>query len=75
MAGAHGIRERLAKVVISGIIVITAAFYVSGSLLLWSIGGKAYTATPLTSVRYFYYYREVPAIRRRIIGKNIGGGS
>ena len=67
MAASRALKGELAaRVAVAGVVATTAAMYLSGSLLLWSIGGKAYTATPLTSIRYWFYYGDVPAVRRRI---------
>ena len=60
-------REVVAKVAVTGLLAATAASYVAGSLFLWSIGGKASTATPLTFIAYTYYYGAVPAVRRRLL--------
>ena len=65
--------ERVAKLAITGLLATGAASYLTGALFLSSIGGKAYTATPLTAVRYWYYYGDVPAVRRRL--KICGGTS
>ncbi len=49
---------RLAKAVAIGVAVLILSQYVAGYMFLWSIGSRPLAATPLTIVRYAYYYGD-----------------
>ena len=59
--------EQAAKVALSIVLGLLVTLYLSGYLFLWMIGGKPYTATPLTWVRYAYYYSDDFHVRWRLV--------
>ena len=71
MAESNGSRERrtdlVAKIALAGLVGVGAALYLSGYVFLWTIGGKPLSATPLTAVRYAYYYGDQRTIRRKLL--------
>ncbi|MGE0115010.1 MAG: type IV secretory system conjugative DNA transfer family protein [Steroidobacteraceae bacterium] len=52
---------------------VMAASYLAGFLLLWSLDLNPRSATPLTMVRYAYYYGDRPAVQRRLLLSLSGG--
>ena len=45
---------------------LAAAAYLGGFLFLWSLGLSTQSASPLTLVRYGYYYADRPWVNRRL---------
>jgi type IV secretion system protein VirD4 len=60
--------------VMIGLVALMAASYLAGYVFLWSIGSNPREATPLTVVRYGYYYSDREPIRRRLLISTAAGG-
>ena len=66
-------RRRLLKAVAVGLAVLAIAQYLAGWFFLWSVRGNPRDATPLTIVRYGYYYGERAPVRSRLIVSSAAG--
>ncbi|MBS1994670.1 MAG: type IV secretory system conjugative DNA transfer family protein [Cyanobacteria bacterium SZAS LIN-2] len=66
--------ERVGQVAIAALIAVLGWAYISGYLFLWMTGGRAYSASPLTWVRYQHYYGDNPGVRRRLAISGWAGG-
>ena len=53
----------LGKVLAAGLIAVLAGLYVTGYFFLWAIREPPHAATPLTPLRYWYYYGDSPQVR------------
>jgi len=58
----------LTKPLVIAVIGLYVAAYLGGAAFLWSMYGNPRGATPLTLVRYAYYYHDRPEVRRRLVG-------
>ena len=66
---------RTLKVLAMALVSLSAASYLGGCFFLWSLKLNARTATPLTLVRYAYYYGDRAWVHRRLkICSGVGGG-
>ncbi len=66
---------RALKVLAIALIALSAAAYLGGYFFLWSLKLNPRTATPLTLVRYAYYYGDRARVTRRLkICSGVGGG-
>jgi type IV secretion system protein VirD4 len=52
------------RILLIGVGALLLSQMLAGYLFLWWIGSDTRTATPLTLVRYVYYYSEKPEVRR-----------
>ncbi len=59
-------RGRLAKAAAIGVAVLILSQYLAGYVFLWSIGSRPLAATPLTIVRYAYYYGDRTDVVQRL---------
>jgi len=50
-----------------GLVGLIAVQYLAGYLFLWRIGLDPHRATPLTTIRYAYYYGDVRPVRARLV--------
>jgi type IV secretion system protein VirD4 len=66
-------RRRLLKGVVAGLAALAIAQYLAGWFFLWSVRGNPRDATPLTIVRYGYYYGERAHVRSRLIVSSAAG--
>ena len=57
----------VAKVAGAAIVGVLGVLYLSGYVFLWTIRGKALSATPVTFMRYAYYYADNLPVRRRLV--------
>jgi len=65
-AAANSARRALAlKIVVGLVAALLVAAYLAGYVLLWSLHLNPRQASPLTVVRYGYYYGDRQEIRRR----------
>jgi type IV secretion system protein VirD4 len=70
---AHSPRRRSAAAQRAGLVAVAALAllvivqYLSGYFLLWSLHVPPLEATPLTTARYYHFYGDLPAIRRRLL--------
>src|SRR5207245_3887443 len=60
--------RRLFKAALAVVAALVLASELAGMLLLATLRLDARGATPLTVIRYGYYYADRPAVRRRVIG-------
>src|ERR1700722_9090357 len=51
----------------ASLVALLAAQYIAGYAFLWSVKAEPRRATPLTTLRYAYYYWDRTEIRRRIL--------
>jgi type IV secretion system protein VirD4 len=66
---------RVPKILGLGVIGLSVAAYLGGYFFLWSLKLNPRTATPLTLVRYAYYYGDRARVTRRLkICSGVGGG-
>lgn len=63
----------LAKIVVALLIAAVVGLYASGYFFLWSIRQSPAAATPLTPIRYWYYYGDRPELRRTLLGSLAAG--
>ena len=56
----------VAKSLVGAILAVLLALYLGGFLFLYSIRADVRTATPLTLIRYWHYYGDMPRVRERI---------
>ena len=63
----------LAKVLVALLLAAVVGLYASGYFFLWSIKEAPATATPLTPLRYWYYYSDRPDVRRTLLWSLAGG--
>jgi len=61
------------KVVVGLLFVAAVGFYLAGYFFLWSIKAEPWTATPLTTIRYWHYYGERADVRRALAWSLAGG--
>ena len=54
------------KIAAASLVAIVLAQYLAGFFFLWSLGLNAREASPITVLRYAYWYGERDAIRRRL---------
>lgn len=62
-----------AKVLIALLLAAVVGLYASGYFFLWSIKESPAAATPLTPLRYWYYYGDRPDVRRVLLS-SLGAG-
>lgn len=69
MAASIGARvtDRTVKITVAIILGTFASLYLSGYLFLWMTGGRPSSATPLTWIRYEYYYSDERRIQQRLL--------
>lgn len=66
---------RALKVLGLGVMALSVAAYLGGYFFLWSLKLNPRTATPLSLVRYAYYYGDRGWVNRRLkICSGVGGG-
>ena len=53
--------------IVSVFVAVTAALYLAGYFLLWSIGESPLRATPLSWYRYWHWYADLPRVRLRLL--------
>ena len=63
----------LARIVVALLIAAVVGLYASGYFFLWSIKQSPAAATPLTPIRYWYYYGDRPELRRTLLGSLAAG--
>ena len=61
------------KVLVALLLSVVAGLYVSGYFFLWAIHAKPQQASPLTVIRYHYYYGTRPEIRRPLTWSFLAG--
>ena len=61
------------KVVVALLLAILAGLYASGYFFLWAIHAKPQDASPLTVIRYRYYYGDRPEVRRPLVWSSCAG--
>jgi type IV secretion system protein VirD4 len=62
-----------AKVAVALLLAAVVGLYASGYFFLWSIKESPAAATPLTPIRYWYYYGDRPDVRRTLLGSLAAG--
>ena len=73
---ANSARRALAlKIVVGLTAALLVAAYLAGYVLLWSLHLNPRQASPLTVVRYGYYYGDRQEIRRRVLASSAAGGA
>jgi len=73
---ANSARRALAlKIVVGLVVALLVAAYLAGYVLLWSLHLNPRQASPLTVVRYGYYYGDRQEIRRRVLASSAAGGA
>jgi type IV secretion system protein VirD4 len=73
---ANSARRALALKIIVGLMAaLLVAAYLAGYVLLWSLHLNPRQASPLTVVRYGYYYGDRQEIRRRVLASSAAGGA
>jgi type IV secretion system protein VirD4 len=73
---ANSARRALAlKIVVGLVAALLVAAYLAGYVLLWSLHLNPRQASPLTVVRYGYYYGDRQEIRRRVLVSSAAGGA
>ena len=73
---ANSARRALAlKIVVGLMAALLVAAYLAGYVLLWSLHLNPRQASPLTVVRYGYYYGDRQEIRRRVLASSAAGGA
>jgi type IV secretion system protein VirD4 len=73
---AKSARRALAlKIVVGLVAALLVAAYLAGYVLLWSLRLNPRQASPLTVVRYGYYYGDRQEIRRRVLASSAAGGA
>jgi type IV secretion system protein VirD4 len=73
---ANSARRALAlKIVVGLVAALLVAAYLAGYVLLWSLHLNLRQASPLTVVRYGYYYGDRQEIRRRVLASSAAGGA
>jgi type IV secretion system protein VirD4 len=63
------------KIVVGLAAALLVASYLAGYVFLWSLHLNPRDASPLTVVRYGYYYGDREAIRRRLLVSTAAGGA
>lgn len=61
------------KIAGAAIVALAVAEYLSGFILLWLLHLDAHGASPLTVLRYAYYYGGVPHVREALLRACAGG--
>ena len=61
------------KMVVGLLFIAAAGLYLAGYFFLWSIKAQPWTATPLTTYRYWHYYGERADVRRALLWSLAGG--
>jgi type IV secretion system protein VirD4 len=56
-------------------VALLVGAYLAGYVFLWSFGFNPREATPLTIIRYGYYYGDREAVRRRLLLSGAAGGA
>ena len=73
---AKSARRALAlKIVVGLVAALLVAAYLAGYVLLWSLRLNPRQASPLTVVRYGYYYGDRQEIRRIVLASSAAGGA
>ena len=73
---ANSARRALAlKIVVGLVAALLVAAYLAGYVLLWSLRLNPRQASPLTVVRYGYYYGDRQEIRRIVLASSAAGGA
>ena len=73
---ANSARRALALRIVVGLVAaLLVAAYLAGYVLLWSLHLNPRQASPLTVVRYGYYYGDRQEIRRRVLASSAAGGA
>jgi type IV secretion system protein VirD4 len=73
---ANSARRALALKIVVGLVgALLVAAYLAGYVLLWSLHLNPRQASPLTVVRYGYYYGDRQEIRRRVLASSAAGGA
>ena len=63
------------KIAVGLAAALLVAAYLSGYVLLWSLHLNPREASPLTIVRYGYYYGDREDIRKKLLASTIAGGA
>jgi hypothetical protein len=66
---------RVLKIGAAAAVALLAGAYLASYVFLWSLGLDAHGATPLTLVRYGYYYADRPVLRRHLLFSSAAGGA
>lgn len=61
------------KLVVALLLAVVAGLYASGYFFLWAIHAKPQDASPLTVIRYRYYYSDRPELRRPLAWSSCAG--
>ncbi len=61
------------KVIVALLLAVLAGLYASGYFFLWAIHAKPHEASPLTVIRYRYYYGDRPDVRRPLMWSSCAG--
>ena len=64
---------RLLKIAGAALVALAVAQYLSGFILLWLLHLDPRNASPLTVLRYAYYYGGVPQVRQALLRACAGG--
>lgn len=62
-----------AKIIVALLLAAVVGLYVSGYFFLWSIKESPSQASPLTPIRYWYYYGDRADVRRTLFGSLVAG--
>jgi type IV secretion system protein VirD4 len=65
--------HRFAKTLVALMLALVAALYAAGYFFLWSLKLPPHEATPLTPIRYWYYYGHRPEVRTRLAWSTAAG--
>jgi hypothetical protein len=68
-----GWAARVLKIAGASLVALVVAQYLSGFILLWLLDLDPHGASPLTVLRYGYYYGGVPHVRAALLGACAGG--
>lgn len=63
----------LPKILVALLLFGAAGLYASGYFFLWAIKEQPATATPLTTIRYWYYYGDRADVRKTLVFSLAGG--
>src|SRR6185312_8933138 len=64
---------RLLKIAGASLVALAVAQYLSGFILLWLLHLDPHGASPLTVLRYAYYYGGAPQVREALLRACMGG--
>jgi type IV secretion system protein VirD4 len=64
---------RVLKIAVAALVALAVAQYLSGFILLWLLHLDPHGASPLTVLRYEYYYGDLPNVREALLRACAGG--